>query len=528
MKCNLFDSSIAAVPERALEFVSNLLEASTEYSIIANNTGGTIVMWNEGARRLYGYEFEEVVGKAEASILLAPEDVVSGKPQELLDAVRRNGKWAGSTRCRRKNGEQFSCRLVITPLIDNDRKTTGFLFISREISEEMRLTGQLESAINELREQIAHRQKSEAALLEANETLKVRANELEQHTSKRALLADMAEFLQSCASLDEAREVAEQSLPKLFPETGGIVYLNREFGGSIETFAKWNGDDLNSKETFEPLECWALRLGRPHVMSAGKGATKCSHVRHASQAWSMCVPMMAQGQTLGMFHLVRPRSDAMGNPSWREYHEVLAKAVADSVSLAIANVKLRESLREQTIRDPLTRLYNRRYLEDSLNREMSRARRIGASIGVVMLDIDDFKQFNDSFGHLAGDELLRELGTYLKTHVRPEDIPVRYGGEEFTLILPGASGEIVLARAETLRKGFHGIQLDRGIGVDKATKRISVSCGVAVFPEHGTSVEGLLQAADDALYNAKKSGKDCVMVFASQTQATTRAEPRVV
>lgn len=180
---------------------------------------------------------------------------------------------------------------------------------------------------------------------------------------------------------------------------------------------------------------------------------------------------------------------------------------------------VREKLKEQTIRDPLTRLYNRRYLEDSRHREISRARRVGSKIGVIMVDVDNFKQFNDSFGPLTGDELLRALGGYLKSHVRPEDIPSRYGGEEFTLVLPGASCDIVRTRAEALRKGFRGIPLDRGSGIDKGQRTISLSFGVAVFPDNGRSVEGLLKAADEALYQAKMDGKDRVVVAESGASA---------
>jgi diguanylate cyclase (GGDEF)-like protein len=199
---------------------------------------------------------------------------------------------------------------------------------------------------------------------------------------------------------------------------------------------------------------------------------------------------------------------------------IKAIGLAEMLAMTLANVRLRDKLKEQSIRDPLTRLYNRRYLEDSLLREISRARRAGSKIGVMMVDVDNFKQFNDSFGHLTGDELLRALGVYLKSYVRPEDIPSRYGGEEFTLVLPGASSEIMRARAETLRKGFRCIPLDRAPSLDKGQRTISLSLGVAVFPDNAQSVEGLLRAADEALYQVKMDGKDRVVVSANGAPAT--------
>jgi diguanylate cyclase (GGDEF)-like protein len=135
-----------------------------------------------------------------------------------------------------------------------------------------------------------------------------------------------------------------------------------------------------------------------------------------------------------------------------------------------------------------------------------------------MIDVDNFKLFNDSFGHLMGDSLLRTLGSYLKSHVRPEDVPARYGGEEFALVLPGASGAIVSARAEALRKGFRGLPSDV-CGTEKLDRHLSISCGVAVFPEDGDSMEELFMAADQALYEAKRGGKDRVVVARKKIEA---------
>ena len=125
--------------------IANILESSTEYSIIGKDLDGKILLWNEGARRLYGYEPSEVVGKANSSILHTPEDVASGKPRELLDAALRDGKWEGTLRRQRKNGQQFTARVVITPRMDSSRKAIGFLLISKDISDEIRLTEEVKA-----------------------------------------------------------------------------------------------------------------------------------------------------------------------------------------------------------------------------------------------------------------------------------------------------------------------------------------------------------------------------------------------
>src|ERR1700730_5248625 len=152
LSSSLFDRSILATAQQAFEFVSNILESSTEYSIIGKDLDGTIVLWNEGARRLYGYEPEEMVGKANSSILHAPEDVASGKSRELLDAALRDGKWEGTIHRRRKNGQQLIARVMITPRFDSSRKAIGFLLISKDVSDEIRLTDDLRKSQEQFRD----------------------------------------------------------------------------------------------------------------------------------------------------------------------------------------------------------------------------------------------------------------------------------------------------------------------------------------------------------------------------------------
>ena len=179
------------------------------------------------------------------------------------------------------------------------------------------------------------------------------------------------------------------------------------------------------------------------------------------------------------------------------------------VALAFANLRLRETLRSQSIRDPLTGLFNRRYMEETLERELHRAARHQTLLGVLMIDIDHFKLFNDTFGHGVGDALLEELGSFLRANVRSEDVPCRYGGEEFIIILPEANLEDTVRRANQLRQGIAGMKLQRH---GKSIGPVTISQGVAGFPEHGASAGQLLQAVDAALYRAKRGGRDRVVV----------------
>jgi diguanylate cyclase (GGDEF)-like protein len=212
--------------------------------------------------------------------------------------------------------------------------------------------------------------------------------------------------------------------------------------------------------------------------------------------------MMAQSEALGVLHLSQPRNVAMTEAKQR-----LAATMAEHIAMALSNLKLHETLRSQSIRDPLTGLFNRRFMEESLELELRRAARNQRPLGVIMIDLDQFKHFNDTYGHEAGDTLLRELGTLLQSNIRGEDIACRYGGEEFTLILPEGNAEVTLQRAAALRDAVRHLDVQHK---NQPLGRITASMGVAVFPEHGRTGPALLQAADAALYRSKDLGRDRV------------------
>lgn len=173
---------------------------------------------------------------------------------------------------------------------------------------------------------------------------------------------------------------------------------------------------------------------------------------------------------------------------------------------------MEELLHEQCIRDPLTGLFNRRYLAKSLDRELCRAQLTERSLGLIMLDVDHFKGFNDTYGHEAGDVVLRELGWLLKTESGALDIPCRYGGEEFMVILPETSLQKTQQKAEHLRLEVKRLILTY---LDQHLPGVTISVGVAVFPQHGVTINQLMQAADAALYQGKSQGRDRVVTATS-------------
>ena len=366
---------------------------------------------------------------------------------------------------------------------------------------------------------IQQREQTEAALRAAHDQLEIRVQqrttELEQRNREISLLAEMSDFLQACATKEEAYGVIAHTAQQLFPETTGALFVYSASRNDLEAMATWSELTLNPNErVFAPEECWALRRGRMYRIEDPRSALPCRHVPSPLPGSYLCVPMMAQGEALGVLHL-RSNPSAPGSASDAiALKEWLAVPLAEHVALALANLKLRETLRNQSIRDPLTGLFNRRYLEETLEREIKRAARNETPLGVIMVDIDNFKRFNDTFGHDAGDLLLRELGSLLATQIRGGDIACRYGGEEFTLILPETPLEVMQQRVEALRLSVKQLSVRRH---GQPLGAVTLSAGVALFPEHGAAGEALLRAADRALYRAKAEGRDRVVVADMET-----------
>jgi len=364
---------------------------------------------------------------------------------------------------------------------------------------------------------ITERRQWEETIQTTNDKLHTLVAQVEERNRTMTLANEMADMLQACQASEEAYKAIGHFLPRLFPDDAGALYMLNNSRKLFETVASW-GQDLPAVSVFAPDECWSVRRGQLHHVENPQETMHCHHVAEAVPGGYLCVPLIAQGETLGVFHL-RPKPPAEEQtPGLAAVKDQLALTVAEDLALALANLRLRETLRSQAIRDPLTGLFNRRYLEETMERELNRVKRQGTSLGVIMMDLDHFKQYNDTFGHSAGDELLSALGILLKSHIRGEDIACRYGGEEFLVSLPRASRGIALERAESLRKAVKDMhQRHQGL------KPTSLSLGVAVYPDHGDTGLQLIQSADAALYRAKKAGRDRVMA-AENAEATIMAD----
>ena len=345
-------------------------------------------------------------------------------------------------------------------------------------------------------------------LRQAVSTRALALNELKENALINEQLSKMTSLLHSCFTLEEANKIISHFAQQLFPDQTGELYTFRNSRNLLELSALW-GDGEGYESMFPPDDCWALRQGQIYEVHSPAKSVLCFHVKHHVKHANpyMCLPMMAHGEVLALLHVcLRPDPDGTNTPS--EIQRSLLRVFTEQIALALSNLKLRDSLRQQSIRDPLTGLFNRRYLEESLAVEIQRAKRSNSPFSVLMIDLDHFKRFNDTHGHEAGDIVLQTLGQFLQRHVRGGDIACRYGGEEFILVLPGTNLELAQQRAEELSAGVRTLQVDFS---GTSLGPLSISAGVATFPNHGDGAEMVLQAADLALYQAKNEGRDRVV-----------------
>jgi diguanylate cyclase (GGDEF)-like protein/PAS domain S-box-containing protein len=467
--------------------VEAFLDASPD-AVITVDARGRIVHANPRVAQVFGWSSDELRGELIERLV----------PSRLTDqhAAQRAGYRLHPTprpmasglklSARRRDGAEFPVEISLAPV----RSRRGQLVIATvvDITARTNLQDQLE---------------------QANEELKRHADELEQRGQEMSLLAQMGELLESCQSLDEAYGVIARIAEPLFAGDAGAVYALASSGSMVEAVSAW-GSPPPTRSVFSPTDCWALRRGRLHVVHDRDPELRCSHVEEPTAVGLLCQPLVAQTETLGLLHLqVRRRAAGTARAAQLANRERLVEMLGKQLALALGNIRLRATLREQSARDSLTGLFNRRYMEESLEREIRRAAREGYGLGVLLGDLDNFKQLNDAFGHAAGDAVLRRIGRFLAAAVRGEDIACRFGGEEFVVILPKASLKDAYHRAEALREGIKA--QPRG-EPSEIYPGATMSIGVAAYPEHGTSAAQLILAADSAMYLAKGQGRDRVVV----------------
>lgn len=325
-----------------------------------------------------------------------------------------------------------------------------------------------------------------------------------------ALLGQMGKLLQTCSSSEELYSINNHFAADLFPGYSGTLYIISASRNLLQPSSSW-GTQRETEQIYDPEACWALRQGQTHLSKrSGSGSSvACLHAPTPEPFESLCIPLISRDETLGIFYLYTDEAEAIPTGIRR-----LAATVAEQLGLALSNLRLREKLRNQSIRDPLTGLFNRRHLEETLDLELHRAARRNEAISLVMFDVDHFKRYNDTFGHDAGDVVLQSLSALVRQHIRAGDVACRYGGEEFLLVQPGLGLPAALERAEALRQEVMALELEYQ---DKRLGQITISVGVALYPDHGGNGADLIRRADEALYRAKRGGRNQVLLAETAT-----------
>lgn len=326
-------------------------------------------------------------------------------------------------------------------------------------------------------------------------------------------LEQLIDLLQSCFSVEEVDAALKPLMLQLFPDEVGAIYVMSSSKNLVEAIATWGPLPLTSDPIFTPSECIALRREQAHMVEDTHQGLLCQHIRpNSSVVETLCIPITAHGETLGIFYVGSLHRGRIA------HLKPQAMSVAKYISLALANLKLRDTLNHLRLCDPLTTLYNRRYLEQSLEQEIQRSGRQKLPLGVILLHIDRFEDFPEQFGSAASDCLLREIGMFLSRQMRASDLACRYRGKEFLLLLPEASLETTQQQAETLRQNIKQLNIEYN---HQTLGSITISCGVASFSEHGLTSKAVLRAANAALKLAQEQGCDRIVTL----PVTSRVKP---
>jgi diguanylate cyclase (GGDEF)-like protein/PAS domain S-box-containing protein len=486
---------VAQLAERE-RFVSQLADALPSMLLFYDLKAARYLYANRAISAILGYsiaDFARLSG-AYLALLVHPDDQQQHRQHLVqLRNIRNNEPLSLECRVRHQDGSWrwLSLRTVVFQR-DADGTPIQLLGTARDATTQRR---------------------AEQALYDSHQQLQSSLVKMERQTNELSLLSELVELLQLCASHEEIVAVLRRSLPLLFAETSGAVALYAVADASFSQALHWGPSP--PPNDCDPSNCWALRYRQLYASDSHPMAPRCRHANPGADQAIICMPIQAHDEIYGILtlHVSSPRSNDQPHLWLRTEQERLAITLASQIALSLANLQLRASLQIMATHDPLTGLLNRRALDDALLRELRRARRSEQPCGIIMLDIDHFKQINDSDGHAVGDLILQLLARLLTEHIRTTDLACRYGGEEFVILLPGANLDESARRAEQLRNAVEQLALAQ---TGTSMHRMTISLGVSAFPNDGESGPALLAIADAALYAAKRAGRNRVIVSQRQ------------
>jgi len=353
------------------------------------------------------------------------------------------------------------------------------------------------------------RQKVGKQTTQTNERLALTVNALEDRAHESELLTSARDELQLCVDVKQVYQSASNSFQRLLVGTSGSLCIINNSRQLVEVVSSWQGSagETAVEDFHSPDSCCGLRSGQPRWRQPGVSEIHCTHFGASVPERYLCMPIVAHGNTLGVLYVQCTSGDTVSAVNQRMDG---LRQLVQLTGMAIATLNLRTKLENQSIRDSLTGLFNRHFMQISLERELSRAARRKQILAVFMLDLDHFKKFNDSYGHAAGDSVLKAVAEIFRTSIRTEDIACRYGGEEFTIMLPDVTPKVALERAESIRRAVSNVRLALDI---ESHGEFTVSIGLALYPNDGETADLLLRRADMALYRAKRMGRNQVAQY---------------
>jgi len=421
-------------------------------AIIATDANLYITQWNKAAERVYGWSEAEVLGKL-------IDDVCNTEFLTVTQEVARSHLlsqkfWRGEVRQQKRDGKKLWVISSVSILEDALGRYAGGVTINHDITDRKRMERELQQS----------------------------------HAQLQATLDALPDLVFEVDRDGRILDFHASRLKELYapPET----FMGKTFAQVLPADAAQVIHSALTKATEQ---------------GTSFGAIYSLNISNRNNWYELSIAAMDSRQSNDARFIILAH-----DITERKKIEDELKRANDNLQAHIIEIEsLQAKLREQAVRDPLTGLFNRRYLKETLDREISRAQREKKTIGFIIMDLDHFKQVNDTYGHKAGDMVLQKLGGLIIRNLRVEDIPCRYGGEEFTIMMPGASLEKTVERANFL---LHEIN-EMAIRYDNANIKVAVSMGVSVFPDHGAGEEDALIRADRALYRAKELGRNQVVVY---------------
>jgi diguanylate cyclase (GGDEF)-like protein len=446
---------------------------------------------NAQSLNLCSAEFSRVV--ASFTLKSALPELLTQRCQQTIGLMIDNEQWL--LKERNKGTQRSSFRSIGTEL--------GFVALS--LMTLLALFGLL------LRDAL-RRQQTGRQTAQTNERLAGSVKALEDRAHESELLTSARDELQLCVDVQQVYQSAANSFSRLLAGTSGSLCMINNSRQLVETVSSWSGIEGPStvEDSYPPESCCGLRSGQSRWRQPGVSEIHCTHFNEQAPEHYLCMPIVAHGNTLGVLHVL-----CVGNQAVMLVNQHMdgLRQLLQLTGMAIASLNLRNKLENQSIRDSLTGLFNRHFMQISLERELARAARHKHVLAVLMLDQDHFKNFNDSHGHAAGDMALKAISDIFRANIRTEDIACRYGGEEFTIILPDVTPKLAMDRAESIRHAVESLRLPLERGV---LDGFTVSIGVALYPDDGEIAELLLRRADLALYQAKRQGRNQVMQYEAE------------